>query len=143
VVIDLYSRRIVGWAMNVRMTTQLVSDAFQMARRQAQPTAKLLFHSDQGSQYTGHEFQGLLQRLGVQASMRGSGNCYDNALVESFLGSLKMELVYQNSYQTREEAMTDTFFYIEGFYNRRRRHSSWGFVSPVAYAARYQQAVAV
>ena len=139
VVIDLYSRRIVGWAMNARMTTQLVINAFQMAWRQAQPTANLLFHSDQGSQYTSHEFQGLLQRHGVQASMSSTGNCYDNALVESFFGSLKMELVYQNSYQTREEATTDIFFYIEGFYNRRRRHSSLGYVSPVAYEARYQQ----
>lgn len=137
VVIDLYSRRVVGWAMNRRMTTQLVKDAFQMAWRHSQPTVGLLFHSDRGSQYASHEFQQLLQQHGVQASMSGTGNCYDNAVVESFFGTLKMELVYQATYQTREEAMTDIFFYIEGFYNRQRRHSTLGYVSPLVFEARY------
>lgn len=141
VVIDLYSRRVVGWAMNRRMTTQLVKDAFLMAWQQCQPTAGLLFHSDRGSQYTSREFQRLLQRCGVQASMSDTGNCYDNAVVESFFGSLKMELVYQATYRTREEAMTDIFFYIEGFYNRQRRHSTLGYVSPLAFEARYYQQV--
>jgi len=139
VVIDLYSRRIVGWAMNARMTTQLVKNAFQMAWRQCQPKAGLLFHSDRGSQYTSHEFQQLLQACQVQASMSGTGNCYDNAVVESFFGSLKMELIHQASYLTQKEAMTDIFFYIEGFYNRQRRHSTLGYVSPLAYEASYQQ----
>jgi len=139
VVIDLFSRRIVGWAMNARMTTQLVTDAFQMAWRQGQPTAGLLFHSDRGSQYTSHAFQQLLQGYAVQASMSSTGNCYDNAVVESFFGSLKMELIHHAVYLTREEAMTDIFFYIEGFYNRRRRHSTLGYVTPLAYEARYQQ----
>jgi putative transposase len=141
VVIDLYSRRIVGWAMNARMTKQLVMDAFQMAWRQCLPQAGLLFHSDRGSQYTSHEFQQLLQGCQVQASMSGTGNCYDNAVVESFFGTLKMELSHQVTYLTREEAMTDIFFYIEGFYNRQRRHSSLGYVSPITYERRYQEKV--
>ncbi|MBK8986219.1 MAG: DDE-type integrase/transposase/recombinase [Chloroflexi bacterium] len=113
--IDLYSRRIVGWAMNARMTGQLVREAFQMAWRQCQPQAGLLFHSDRGSQYTSHEFQRLLQACQVKASMSGTGNCYDNAVAESFFSALKMELIYQTVYLNREEAMTDIFFYIEGF----------------------------
>lgn len=139
VVIDLYSRRVIGWAMNARMTTQLVKDAFQMAWRQQKPKPGLLFHSDRGSQYTSHEFQRLLQFYHVKASMSGTGNCYDNAVVESFFSSLKMELIYQTVYFNREEATTDIFFYIEGFYNRQRRHSALGYVSPQAYEAIYQQ----
>lgn len=139
VVIDLYSRRVIGWAMNRRMTTQLVKDAFQMAWRQGQQTAGLLFHSDRGSQYTSHEFQRLLEKHKVQASMSGTGNCYDNAVVESFFSTLKMELIHHAVYQTRQEAMTDIFSYIEGFYNRQRRHSTLGYVSPLAYETRYQQ----
>ena len=139
VVLDLYSRRIVGWAMNSRMTAQLVKDAFQMAWRQCKPPAGLTFHSDRGSQYTSHEFQRLLQHYGVRASMSGTGNCYDNAVVESFFGCLKMELTFQVVYKSREDAITDIFFYIESFYNRRRRHSTLGYLSPLAYEARYQQ----
>ena len=143
VVIDLFSRRIVGWAMNARMTTRLVADAFQMAWRQSRPAPGLLFHSDRGSQYTSQEFQQLLQKHQVQASMSGTGNCYDNAVVESFFGSLKMELIHHVAYHSREEAMNDIFYYIESFYNRQRRHSSLGYVSPLAYEARYQQQVMV
>ncbi len=143
VVLDLYSRRIVGWAMDSRMTAKLVKDAFQMAWRQCRPTAGLSFHSDRGSQYTSHEFQQLLQHYGVRASMSGTGNCYDNAVVESFFGTLKMELVHQAIYQSREDAMADIFFYIESFYNRRRRHSTLGYLSPLAYEARYQQQMTI
>jgi len=139
VVIDLFSRRIVGWAMNVRMTSQLVADAFQMAWQQSRPASGLLFHSDRGSQYTSQVFQELMQKHQVQVSMSGTGNCYDNAVVESFFGSLKMELTHHAAYQTRKEAETDIFFYIEGFYNRQRRHSSLGYVSPLAYEVHYQQ----
>jgi len=141
VVIDLFSRRVVGWAMNARMTTQLVADAFQMAWQQSQPATGLLFHSDRGSQYTSHAFQLLMQKHQVQVSMSGTGNCYDNAVVESFFGSLKMELIHHAAYQTREEAETDIFFYIEGFYNRQRRHSSLDYFSPLAYEAHYQHQV--
>lgn len=137
VVIDLYSRRIVGWAMNSRMTTQLVKDAFLMAWRQCRPTLSLTFHSDRGSQYTSQAFQQLLRQLGVEVSMSGTGHCYDNAVVESFFSTLKMELVHQTFYQSRQKAMTDIFFYIEGFYNRHRRHSTLGYVSPLAYETRY------
>jgi transposase InsO family protein len=142
VVIDLYSRRIVGWAMDRRMTTTLVSNAFRMAWQQARPKDELLFHSDRGSQYTSQPYQQLLAVHNVQVSMSGTGNCYDNAVVESFFGTLKMERVHHVRYQTREEAMTDIFFYIESFYNRRRRHSSLGYLSPLAYEAAYHEQAA-
>ena len=138
VVMDLYSRRIVGWAMNRRITSQLVQDAFQMAWRACQPPPGLTFHSDRGSQYTSHEFRRLLQRHHVQASMSGTGNCYDNAVVESFFSTLKMELVYDTEYLTRAAAMRDVFFYIESYYNRRRRHSTLGNLSPLAFEDRYR-----
>ena len=132
---------IVGWALNARMTTQLVIDAFRMAWKQCRPAADLTFHSDRGSQYTSHDFQRLLQKTKVQASMSGTGNCYDNAVVESFFSTLKMELIHHTAYLTREEAMADIFIYIEGFYNRKRRHSTLGYVSPLAFEDRYQQQV--
>jgi putative transposase len=145
VVMDLYSRRVVGWAMNERMTAQLVSNAFQMAWQQGRPanaSATLIFRSDRGSQYTSDAFQHLLQQHQVQVSMSGTGHCYPGyagAVVESFFGTLKMELVHHTSYSTRQEAMTDIFLYIEGFYNRRRRHSTLDYLSPLAFEARYQQ----
>jgi putative transposase len=142
VVIDLYSRRVVGWAMNERMTAQLVIDALQMAWQQGRPAGSsttLTFHSDRGSQYTSDAFQQLLRQHQITASMSGTGHCYDNAVVESFFGTLKMELVHHTSYLTRQEAITDIFLYIEGFYNRRRRHSSLGYLSPLAFEARYHQ----
>lgn len=138
VVMDLYSRRIVGWAMNRRMTSQLVQDAFQMAWRACQPPPGLTFHSDRGSQYTSHAFRDLLQRHHVRVSMSGTGNCYDNAVVESFFSTLKMELVYDTEYLTRATAMRDVFFYIESYYNRRRRHSTLGNLSPLAFEDRHR-----
>lgn len=142
VVIDLFSRRVIGWAMNARMTTGLVTNAFKMAWQQSRPAAGLLFHSDRGSQFTSHAFQRLLHTHQVQASMSGSGNCYDNAVVESFFASLKTERVHHATYQTREAAISDIFSYIEGFYNRRRRHSSLGYLSPLAFEDQYRQRVA-
>jgi len=142
VIIDLFSRRIVGWAMDRRMTATLVSDAFRMAWRQTRPETELLFHSDRGSQYTSQPYQQLLAAHNVQVSMSGTGNCYDNAVVESFFGTLKMERVHHVRYQTREEAKTDIFFYIESFYNRRRRHSSLDYLSPLAYEASYHEQAA-
>jgi len=133
VILDLFSRRIVGWAMNARMTQQLVIDALQMALRQRQPVGPLVHHSDRGSQYTGHAFQKLLTDNGIAPSMSGRGNCYDNAPVESFFGTLKTELVHHAVYRTRQEAMTDIFFYIEGFYNRTRRHTALAFLSPAEF----------
>ena len=135
VILDLFSRRIVGWAMNARMTQQLVCTALQMALRQRQPAGPLIHHSDRGSQYTSYAFQELLADNNITPSMSDRGNCYDNAPVESFFGTLKSELVNHAVYRTRREAMTDIFFYIEGFYNRTRRHSALAFLSPANFEA--------
>jgi putative transposase len=133
VILDLFSRRIVGWAMDARMRQQLVTTALQMAVRQRQPVGPLVHHSDRGSQYTSYAFQQLLADNNITPSMSGRGNCYDNAPVESFFGTLKTELVHHAVYRTRQEAMTDIFFYIEGFYNRTRRHSGLNFLSPANF----------
>jgi putative transposase len=138
VILDLFSRRIVGWAMDARMTQQLVCTAMFMALRQRQPTEPLLHHSDRGSQYTSQAYQALLTAHGITSSMSGRGNCYDNAAVESFFGTLKTELVNHTLYHTRQEAMTDIFFYLEGFYNRSRRHTALGHLSPAAFEAQFR-----
>ncbi len=130
-IIDLYSRNVIGWGMKERMTTQLVTDAFNMALMKRTPP--LIHHSDRGSQYASEEFQNLLRNHGVQCSMSGKGNCYDNAVAESFFGTLKKELVYFEDYKTRDEAKRSIFEYIEIFYNRKRRHSSLGYKSPVEF----------
>jgi putative transposase len=132
-ILDLYTRRIVGWAMAERMTSALTIQAFKMAIQQRNPEAGLIHHSDQGSQYTDRKYQALLEAHCIQASMNGVGSWYDNAPMESFFGTLKSERVHHCSYQTREEARTDLFFYIEAFYNRRRLHSALGYVSPEAF----------
>lgn len=139
VILDLFSRRIVGWAMNKRMTQKLVIEALQMALRQRQPVGPLIHHSDRGSQYTGYVFQKLLADNKITPSMSGRGNCYDNAPVESFFGTLKTELVHHAVYRTRQESMTDIFFYIEGFYNRTRRHTALAFLSPAEFEAAHAQ----
>lgn len=139
VIIDLFSRRIVGWSMSHRMTSQLVLDALNMALQQRRPEPGLLHHSDRGSQYTGNSYQKLLKDNLMLSSMSRTGNCYDNAPSESFFGTLKTELVHHRSYITRAEAKMDIFFYIEGFYNRRRRHSTLGYVSPDAFEAAFYQ----
>jgi transposase InsO family protein len=139
VILDLFSRRIVGWAMDARMKKQLVIDALQMALDQRQPTGSLIHHSDRGSQYTSYDFQELLADNDIAPSMSGKGNCYDNAPAESFFGTLKTELVNHAFYQTRMAAMTDIFFYIEGFYNRTRRHTALDYLSPEAFEAAYAQ----
>ena len=133
VVIDLYSRRVVGWSMQSTMTAQLVLDALIMALwRRGKPIA-LLFHSDQGSQYTSEDFQLLLAAEGIVCSMSRRGNCWDNAAVESFFASLKKERVYRKVYPTRDAARADMFEYIEAFYNSKRRHSTLGQVSPAEF----------
>jgi putative transposase len=137
VVLDLYSRRIVGWAMSKRMTSELTLGALQMALGQRRPQRPLLHHSDQGSQYTDGQYQALLKAHDIQVSMNGAGTWYDNAAMESFFGTLKCERVYLRIYRTRDEARTDLFYYIEGFYNRRRRHSTLGYVSPEAHELEY------
>jgi putative transposase len=132
-VIDLFSRRVVGWSMSASMTTQLVTDALVMAIwRRGKPTA-LLHHSDQGSQYTSEPFRRLMADQGVTCSMSRAGNVWDNAAMESFFSSLKTERISGRTYRTRNEAKADVFDYIERFYNQRRRHSTLGYKSPVEF----------
>ena len=133
VVLDLYSRRIVGWAMSDSLHRQLVIDALQMALTTRRPPPGLLHHSDRGSQYASDDYQALLTRNQMVSSMSRKGNCYDNAPVESFFGTLKTELVFHRQYLTYTEARLDIFEYIELFYNRFRRHSALGYKSPVNY----------
>lgn len=132
-VLDLYSRRIVGWAMSDSLHRQLVFDALHMALQNRQPLPGLVHHSDRGSQYASDDYQALLTKFGMQASMSRKGNCYDNAPMESFFGSLKTEWVYHRHYRTRSEAKTDIFEYIELFYNRFRRHSALDYQCPVGF----------
>ena len=133
VLLDLYSRRVVGWAMSERQTTTLVVDAWRMAWAQRRPKPGLLHHSDRGNQYTASVYQTLLQRRGVVLSWSGKGNCYDNAVVESFFSTLKNELTHERAFQDRLEARQAIFEYIEGFYNRQRLHQSLGYQSPEAF----------
>lgn len=136
VVIDLYSRRVVGWASSGTMTRALVIDALQVALGRRHANAGLLHHSDRGSQYASNEYQLLLAREGFVCSMSGRGNCYDNAVAESFFHTLKTELVHRHRYETRAEAHASLFEYIEGFYNRKRKHSALGYQSPSEYEER-------
>lgn len=136
-IMDLFSRKIVGWAMEVTLESSLVEKAFQMAVQNRQKIHGLLHHSDRGSQYAGHPYQTLLAVHQIQVSMSRTGNCYDNAPMESFFGTLKNEHVHFQEYQTRAEAKTDIFAYIEGFYNRTRRHSSLGYLSPEEFEREY------
>jgi putative transposase len=136
VVLDLYSRRVVGWAMGTRLTVELAEHALIMALVNRHPRAGLLHHSDRGSQYAATSYQQVLTTHGMIPSMSRTGNCWDNACVESFFGTLKRELVYHRHYATREEATQDIFEYIEVFYNQRRRHSTLDYDSPVEYEAR-------
>ena len=138
-ILDLYARRIVGWAMSDRMTSDLTLTALKQALRRRQPARGLIHHSDQGSQYTDQAYQALLKAHSIQPSMNGVGTWYDNAPMESFFGTLKSELVHHRHYCTHEEARPDLFFYIEAFYNRRRRHSSLDYLSPEAYEQIYRQ----
>ena len=132
-VVDLFSRRVVGWSMSATMTAQLVTDALMMAIwRRGKPDA-LLHHSDRGSQYTSEQFQRLMADHGVTCSMSRSGNVWDNAAMESFFSSLKTERTARKTYRTRDEAKADVFDYIERFYNPKRRHSTIGYLSPVEF----------
>ena len=132
-VIDLFSRRVVGWSMKAEMTAQLVTDALLMAIwRRGKPDA-LLHHSDRGSQYSSDQFQRLMADNGVVCSMSRSGNVWDNAAMESFFSSLKTERIGKKVYRTRDDARADVFDYIERFYNTVRRHSTIGYLSPVEF----------
>ena len=138
-VLDLYSRRIVGWALDQTMTTDLVRAALEMALGRCQPAAGLLHHTDRGSQYTSAAYQDLLMAHGLVASLSSTGYCYDNAPMESFFGTLKAELISRTTYATRAAARQDIVSYIEGFYNATRRHSALGYRSPLDF----EQAMAV
>ena len=132
-VVDLFSRRVVGWSMGSTMQGSLVKNALWMAIADRRPPAGLLHHSDRGSQYASFAYQSLLGDYQIVASMSRTGNCYDNAPMESFFGTLKCELVHDRQYHTRAEARQDIFEYIEVFYNRKRLHSSLGYLSPAQY----------
>jgi putative transposase len=139
VVMDLYTRMIVGWSMDARMTRELVINALRMAYFRRRPRAGLVHHSDRGSQYCSHDYQQLLKQYDMFASMSRKGDCWDNAPMESFFNSLKNERTHAQRYATREEACQDIFEYIETFYNRSRRHSTLGYVSPAQYYAAWQR----
>jgi putative transposase len=136
-VIDLCSRKIVGWSMADHMRTDLVSDALNMAVAGRSPDQGLLHHSDRGVQYASDDYQDLLQQHQMQSSMSGKGDCWDNACTESFWATLKTELVHHEKYATREMARQSIFEYIEIFYNRKRLHSSLEYLSPEAFEARF------
>ncbi len=138
-VMDLYSRRIVGWALDTHMRESLVLDALEMAVSQRDLAKGALLHSDRGVQYRGNEYQGALKAYGLKCSMSRKGNCWDNAVMESFFSRLKVELIYAENYKTVEEARSGIFEYIELFYNRTRRHSALGYISPHAYEQRHSQ----
>lgn len=134
-VIDCHSRRIVGWSMADHLRAELCTDALKMALERRRPGPGLLHHSDRGVQYACRAYQAVLEEHGITCSMSRKGNCWDNALMESFFGTFKTELVYQEHYPTRAEARASVFEYIEVFYNRLRRHSAIGYQSPEAFEA--------
>jgi putative transposase len=130
-VMDLYSRRIVGWAMADHLRTSLPLAALKMAISAQRPGLGLIHHSDRGVQYASADYRKMMQSAGFRVSMSRKANCYDNAPMESFFHTLKTELVHHSQYATRQEATRDIFAYIEGFYNRTRRHSAIGYISPI------------
>jgi putative transposase len=134
---DLFTSDIVGYAMGERLTRNLVSQSLFKAVAAKRPAQELLHHSDRGSQYCSHEYRNLLERFGLKASMSRKGNCYDNAPMESFWGTLKQELVHHRRYRTRQEAISDITEYIEIFYNRQRLQPGLGFLSPAVFEQRY------
>lgn len=137
VVLDLFSRQVVGWSMNSRMDRELAINALLMAVWRRNPTSPVIVHSDQGSQYSSHDWQAFLKANNLEASMSRRGNCYDNAVAESFFQLLKRERIRRKIYIDRDEARRDVFSYIEMFYNPKRRHSYAGNVSPVEFENQY------
>jgi transposase InsO family protein len=133
VLIDLYSRAVVGWAMSERITAELANNALMMAVWKRQPNKGLMVHSDRGSQYASGLYQKTIKKHGFICSMSRKGNCWDNAPSESFFHTLKVELTHHRRYRTRQEAKQDIFEYIEVFYNRQRRHSTIGYHTPLGY----------
>jgi putative transposase len=133
VIIDLYSRRVIGWSMKERMRTNIVLDALLMAVWRRKPTQRVIIHSDQGSQFTSEAWQSFLKQHNLEASMSRRGNCYDNAVAESFFHLLKTERIRRKTYKTRRQARQDVFDYIELFYNPKRKHGYNGMLSPVDF----------
>lgn len=132
-VMDVFNRQIVGWTLHNRLTKDLVVNALGKAILESDPQQGLIFHSDRGSQYASHEVRRILKARGIRQSMCGKGNCYDNAMIESFFSSLKKELVRLETFHSKEQAWRSIFEYIEIFYNRQRRHSSLYYRTPVEY----------
>lgn len=137
-VMDLYSRKIVGWSMNAQITADLVENALRMALYERQPDPGLLHHSDRGCQYASEQIRQILAANHIAVSMSRTGNCYDNAVMESFFSTLKCEWVHHQDYKTRMEASRDIFEFIAGFYNNARRHSTLGYLSPNEFEAKNQ-----
>jgi putative transposase len=135
VVLDLYSRAVIGWSMGTQLTATLAIEALQMAIRHRKPEAGTLYHSDRGVQYAAKEYQRVLNEHEIVCSMSRKGNCWDNACVESFFSTLKVECVYQQRYRTRDDARGDVFEWMELYYNRQRRHSTLGYRSPAQFEA--------
>jgi putative transposase len=138
-ILDLYSRRVVGWSMSDRITRQLTLDALSMGLQSRTPPAGLLHHSDRGSQYASADYRAALTSAGIHCSMSRKGDCWDNAVAESFFATLKTELVHEADWATRAEARSAIFEYLEVFYNRRRIHSSIGYVSPQEFELKYER----
>lgn len=133
VILDAYNREIIGWSMDRSMTSEIVLKALRMAVVNRRPMSGVIFHSDRGSQYTSSMVRNMLSQYGFRQSMSGKGNCYDNAITETFFATLKKELVYLTKFETREEALREVFEFIEIYYNRQRLHSSLGYLSPANY----------
>ncbi|MBT6621151.1 MAG: IS3 family transposase [Gemmatimonadetes bacterium] len=143
VVMDLYARKVVGWAMNSRMKEDLTKAALDMALRQRCPTDRLLHHSDRGRQYASRGYRRLLLHHRVRRSMSRKGNCWDNAPMESFMATLKTELIHHQDFHTLQEARQAIFEYIEVFYNRQRSHSALGYNTPVQYEQNFEPSIIV
>ena len=139
VVLDLFSRKVIGWSMQPRITKEIVLNALLMAMWRRNPIEPVTVHSDQGSQYTSHDWQSFLKAHGLEGSMSRRGNCHDNAVAESFFQLLKRERIRKKIYATRNEARADVFDYIEMFYNSKRRHGSNNQLSPIQYEEQYQE----
>lgn len=138
VILDVFSRRVVGWAMSARCDELLVETALRMALARRQPETGLLHQSDRGSQYTSRAYQQVLEEVEMTVSMSGKGNCYDHAVTESFFGTVKDECVHRTIYRSHDEARQSLFEYLEVFYNRQRRHSSLGYLSPTTFEQQWE-----
>jgi len=139
VILDLFSRRVIGWSLSERLERKVALEALEMAIKDRRPTSGLLHHSDRGSQYASHEYQELLEQHGIRCSMSRKANCWDNAVAESFFATLKLELVYHTRWGTKADARSAIFEYIEVFYNRQRRHSALGYLCPDEFERKHYQ----